>query len=214
MLILLCWGYVISHWLSVIFHHAQSIVGSKDINYSQYEWMVYLEFSKSHWIGFSLKSFYSYIVFTPVTPTFELLLKRIGHQLLWIPLLCPQVQKQAGSSLARTVKMTIAQPTAVRFTNVVDVKRCSAIMMTWVITWQLFIHSCATFAIWTVTCDNSGIEIPMSLQCKILQYKILWQLPMEVKDIFSLCKMYHPAWIQVDHRNLRLSEIKLFWPMS
>ena len=65
-----------------------------------------------------------------VPPTFELLLKRIEHGVLWLPLLYHQVQKQAGSSLARTVKMTIAQLTAVRFTNVVDVKKGSAIMMT------------------------------------------------------------------------------------
>ena len=55
------------------------------------------------------------------------------------------------------------------------------------------------------TCVSSGIEIPLDLQCKILLYKILWQLPMEMKDLFSLCKIHHPAWIQVDHRNLILS---------
>ena len=66
----------------------------------------------------------------PPLVTVELLLRRIEHQVLWLPLLCPQVQKQAGSYFARTVRMTTAQPTAVKFTYVVDVKKCSAIMMT------------------------------------------------------------------------------------
>ena len=52
------------------------------------------------------------------------------------------------------------------------------------------------------TCVNSGIEIPLSLQCKILKYKILGQLSMEVQDFFSLCKIYHPAWSQADCRNV------------
>ena len=57
------------------------------------------------------------------------------------------------------------------------------------------------------TCVNSGIEISLSLQCKILQYKIFQQLSMEVQDFFSLCKIYHPAWIQVDRRNVEQSEL-------
>ena len=61
---------------------------------------------------------------------------------------------------------------------------------------------------------NSGIEIPLSLQCKILLYKILWQLPIEVQDFFSLCKIPHPAWLQHDHRNLGLPEMNLFRPVS
>ena len=57
-----------------------------------------------------------------------------------------------------------------------------------------------------VTCVNSGIEFPLSLQCKILKYKILWQLSMEVQDLFSLCKIYHPALIQAECRNVEQIE--------
>ena len=64
------------------------------------------------------------------------------------------------------------------------------------------------------TCVNSGIEILLSLQCKILRYKILWQLPMEEQDFFSLCRIHHPAWIQVDHRILELSRMYISRPMS
>ena len=66
---------------------------------------------------------------------------------------------------------------------------------------------------WSCTCVNSSIEIPLSLQCKILQYKIIWQLPMEVQDFFYLCKIYHPAWIQVDRRNVEQSGLWLFRPL-
>ena len=55
---------------------------------------------------------------------------------------------------------------------------------------QLNITRCQSTQI-CVTCVNSGIEIPLSLQCKILKYKIRWQLSMEVQDFFSLCKIYH-----------------------
>ena len=66
---------------------------------------------------------------------------------------------------------------------------------------------------WSCTCVNSSIEIPLSLKCKILQYKIIWQLPMEVQDFFYLCKIYHPAWIQVDRRNVQQSELWLYRPL-
>ena len=62
-------------------------------------------------------------------------------------------------------------------------------------------------------CVNSGIEIPLGVQCKILQHKILWQFPMEVQDFFSLCKIHQPVWIQVDHRNKESSELWLFRPL-
>ena len=67
--------------------------------------------------------------------------------------------------------------------------------------------------LWYFTYVNSGIEILLSLQCKILQYKIIWQLPMEVQDFFYLCKIYHPAWIQVDRRNVQQSELWLYRPL-
>ena len=60
-----------------------------------------------------------------------------------------------------------------------------------------------------VTCVNSGIEIPLSLQFKILKYKILWQLLMDVQDFFSLCKIFYPAWIQADWRNVEQIELCL-----
>ena len=41
---------------------------------------------------------------------------------------------------------------------------------------------------------------------KILKYKILWQLSMEVQDFFSLCKIYHPAWLQAGRRNVEQME--------
>ena len=36
---------------------------------------------------------------------------------------------------------------------------------------------------------------------------------MEVHDFFSLFKIYHPAWIQVDRRNVEQSELWLFRPL-
>ena len=72
---------------------------------------------------------------------------------------------------------------------------------------------CRIFVHLLITCVNSGIEIPLSQHCKILQYKIIWQLPMEVQDFFYLCKIYHPAWIQVDRRNVEQSELWLFRPL-
>ena len=36
---------------------------------------------------------------------------------------------------------------------------------------------------------------------------------MEVQDFFSLCRIYQPVWIQVDHRNVELSELWLFSPL-
>ena len=35
---------------------------------------------------------------------------------------------------------------------------------------------------------------------------------MEVQDFFSLCKIYHPAWIQVDRKSVGPSEMRLFTP--
>ena len=92
-------------------------------------------------------------------PIVKLLLRRLGHQALRLPLLPLPSWTPAGRSshrkqtkevLVKTAKMKTVQFTAVRFTNVVDVKWSSLTMMIWVITWQRFIHSCAIFAIWNV----------------------------------------------------------------
>ena len=92
-------------------------------------------------------------------PIVKLLLRRLGHQAIQLPLLPPPSWTPAGRSshrkqtrevLVKTAKMMTVQFTAVRFTNVVDVKWSSLTMMIWVITWQRFIHSCAIFAIWNV----------------------------------------------------------------
>ena len=69
-----------------------------------------------------------------VTRTVKLLWRRLEHQALQLPLLCLQLRKQAGKFLAWTAKMMNAQPTAVKFTNVLDVKWSSTTMMTWTIT--------------------------------------------------------------------------------
>ena len=64
-----------------------------------------------------------------------------------------------------------------------------------------------------ITCVNSVIEIPLSIQCKIPQYKFLWQYPIKVKDLFSLGKIHpDPAWIQVDCRSVGSPETRLFKP--
>ena len=60
------------------------------------------------------------------------------------------------------------------------------------------------------TCVNSGIKIPLSLRCKILQHKIICQFPMEVQDFISLCKIHHLNWIQVDCRWVKHSELWFF----
>ena len=85
-----------------------------------------------------------------VTPIVKLLLRRLGHQALQLPLLCLLLWRQTREVFVKTAKMMTVQFTAVRFTNVVDVKWSSLTMMIWVITWQRFIHSCAIFAIWNV----------------------------------------------------------------
>ena len=100
-------------------------------------------------------------------PIVKLLLRRLGHQALQLPLLPPPSWTPAGRSshrkqtrevLVKTAKMMTVQFTAVRFTNVVDVKWSSLTMMIWVITWQRFIHSCATFATWIawIIMEDSG----------------------------------------------------------
>ena len=62
----------------------------------------------------------------------------------------------------------------------------------------------------TTTYVNSVIEIPLSLQCKIVQYKFLWQYPMKFQDFFSLCQVQQPAWLQLDHKKLGPSEMRFF----
>ena len=59
------------------------------------------------------------------------------------------------------------------------------------------------------TCVSAFVEILQSLQCKILQYTFLRQYPMQFQDFFSLCQIRQPAWLQLDHRKLGPSEMRL-----
>ena len=63
------------------------------------------------------------------------------------------------------------------------------------------------------TCVSSVIEIPLSLQCKIVQYKFLWQYHVKFQDLFSLCQVQQPAWLQLDHRKLGPSKMRFFRPL-
>ena len=69
------------------------------------------------------------------------------------------------------------------------------------------------FYISSITCVNSVIEIPLSLQCKIVQYKFLWQYPMKFQDFLSMCQVHLLAWLQLDHRKLGPSEMRFFRPL-
>ena len=60
-----------------------------------------------------------------------------------------------------------------------------------------------------ITCVNAFVEILQSLQCKIFQYSFLGQYPMKFQDFFFLCQIEQPAWLQLDHRKLRPSEMRL-----
>ena len=53
------------------------------------------------------------------------------------------------------------------------------------------------------------VEILQSLQCKIFQYSFLGQYPMKFQDFFFLCQIEQPAWLQLDHRKLGPSEMRL-----
>ena len=59
------------------------------------------------------------------------------------------------------------------------------------------------------TCVSAFVEILQSLQCKIFQYTFLGQYPMKFQDFFSLCQIRQPAWLQLDHRKLGPSEMRL-----
>ena len=69
-----------------------------------------------------------------------------------------------------------------------------------------FLNSSSIFC----TCVNSVIEIPLSLQCKTVQYKFLWQYLMKFQEFFSLCQVQQPAWLQLDHKKLGPSEMRFF----
>ena len=56
-------------------------------------------------------------------------------------------------------------------------------------------------------------EILQSLQCKIVQYTFLGQNPIKLQDFFSQCKIPHPAWLQLDHKKLGPSWMRLFRPL-
>ena len=58
------------------------------------------------------------------------------------------------------------------------------------------------------TCVSAFVEILQSLQCKIFQYTFLGQYPMKFWDSFSLCKNQQPAWLQLDHKKFRPSEVR------
>ena len=63
------------------------------------------------------------------------------------------------------------------------------------------------------TCVSVFVEILHSLQCKIFKYTFLGQYTMKCWDFFSLSKIQQPAWLQLDHRKLGPSEMRLFWPL-
>ena len=56
-------------------------------------------------------------------------------------------------------------------------------------------------------------EILQSLQYKIVQYTFLGQYLIKLQDLFSQCKILHPAWLQLDHNKLGLSGMRLFRPL-
>ena len=64
-----------------------------------------------------------------------------------------------------------------------------------------------------ITCVNSVIEISLIQQCKIFQYKYLWQYSMNFWDFFSLDHIQQPAWLQLDHRKLGPSRMWLLRPL-
>ena len=67
-----------------------------------------------------------------------------------------------------------------------------------------------------LACNNNTTPWLEKMQTDIFHLTCVnvWQLTMEVQDFFSLCKIHHPAWIQVDHRNLKQSKMRTFWLMA
>ena len=59
-----------------------------------------------------------------------------------------------------------------------------------------------------ITCVSAFLEIHQSLQCKIFQYTFFGQYPIKFWDFLSLCKIKQPAWLQLDHKKLRPSEMR------
>ena len=62
------------------------------------------------------------------------------------------------------------------------------------------------------TCVSAFREIHQSLQCKIFQYTFFRQYPMKFWDSFSLCKIQEPAWLQLDHKKFKPSEVRCSGP--
>lgn len=67
-------------------------------------------------------------------------------------------------------------------------------------------------AIYINTCVSALREIHQSLQCKIFPYTFFRQYPMKFWDCFSLCKIQEPAWLQLDHKKFKLSEVRCSGP--
>ena len=63
-----------------------------------------------------------------------------------------------------------------------------------------------------LTCVSAFREIYQSLQCKIFQYTFFRQYPMKFWDSFSLCKIQEPAWLQLDHKKFKPSEVRCSGP--
>ena len=59
------------------------------------------------------------------------------------------------------------------------------------------------------TCVSAFVEILLSLQCKIFQYTFLRDYPIKFQDFVSLCQIQQLAWLQIDHRKLGLSKMRL-----
>ena len=64
----------------------------------------------------------------------------------------------------------------------------------------------------STTCVSAFVEILQSLQCKIFQYTFLRKYLMKFWDFFSLFKIQHPAWLPLDHKKLKPSDVRLWDP--
>ena len=56
---------------------------------------------------------------------------------------------------------------------------------------------------------SAFVEILLSLQCKMFQYTFLGEYPIKFQDFVSLCQIQQLAWLQIDHRKLGLSKMRL-----
>ena len=87
-------------------------------------------------------------------------------------------------------------------------------LLLWGSSWQFNRFSSAQFCRYDMLqCEytrvSAFVEILLSLQCKIFQYTFLEQYPMEFQDFFSLCQVQQLAWLQIDHRKLGPSKMRL-----